>query len=79
MKIAFLFALVFLVLSINMQAQTAAEFGKIWEKQHISNIFPSNVRHKNLKNYLDGLKKLGVNVVEAGRSFSDREIYQIEF
>jgi len=79
MKIACLFSLIFLSLSIHIPAQTASDLTKIWEKQHVSNILPSNVRHKYLKNYLDGLKKLGVNVQEAGRSFSDREIYQVEF
>jgi len=79
MKIAFYFSLVFLVLPINTHAQTSAEFARIWEKEHVSNILPSNVRHKNLKNYLDGMKKTGIGVEQVGQSFLRREIYQVEF
>ena len=64
---------------MNIYAQTSAELSEIWEKEHVSNIPPSNVRHKDLKVYLEGLKKSGIKVAEVGRSFSDREIYQAEF
>jgi hypothetical protein len=64
---------------MNIQAQTAEEFAEAWDKHHVTNILPSNVRHKDLKNYLDGLKKLGIKVEEVGRSFADREIYQVEW
>src|SRR5690349_13637260 len=60
-------------------AQTAAELADIWDKQHVSHIMPSDVRHKDLQKYLDGLKKLGLKVEEVGRSFQNREIYQAEF
>jgi hypothetical protein len=60
-------------------AQTAAEFAEIWDKQHVSHIFPSDVRHKDLQKYLDDLKKIGLKVEEVGRSFQNREIYQVEF
>lgn len=60
-------------------AQTAAELADIWDKQHVSHIMPSDVRHKDLQKYLEGLKKIGIKVEEIGRSFQDREIYQAEF
>ena len=62
-----------------MAAQNAADLAEIWENEHVSKILPSNVRHKDLKDYLDGLKKQGVKVAEAGRSFANKEIYQVEF
>ncbi|MCD9186421.1 MAG: hypothetical protein LUM44_08305 [Pyrinomonadaceae bacterium] len=60
-------------------AQTAEEFAESWDKQHVSNILPSNVRHRDLQKYLENLKKLGIKVDEVGRSFANREIYQIEW
>ena len=64
---------------MNVHTQTAAELAAIWDQNHISKIFPSNVRHKDLKNYLEQLKKLGIRVDEVGRSGQNREIYQMEF
>ena len=60
-------------------AQTAKDLAADWDKQHISNILPSNVRHQDLKKYLEQLKKLDLKVEEVGRSYAGREIYQIEF
>ncbi|MBA2493455.1 MAG: peptidase M14 [Acidobacteria bacterium] len=74
----FAILLVFLI-SAKIQAQTAKDFADGWEKQHISNILPSNVRHRDLQKYLEQLKKLGLKVEEVGRSYASREIYQIEF
>ena len=68
-----------LALSMSIFAQTPADFAEMWEKEHISGILPSSVRHKDLKVYLEHLKKLGIKVDEVGRSFSNREIYQTEF
>ena len=51
----------------------------MWEKEHVTTIFPSNVRHKDLQKYLEGLKKLGIKVDEVGRSYANRAIYQAEF
>jgi len=59
--------------------QTAAEFADIWDKQHVTRLMPSDVRHKDLQKYLDSLKKIGVKVEEVGRSYQNREIYQAEF
>ncbi len=58
---------------------TAKELGEIWEKNRISAVPPASVKHIHLKSYLESLKKLGVKVEEIGRSFEDREIYQMEF
>jgi hypothetical protein len=81
MKLTVLLLAVFSILLMNSEteAQTPKDLAEIWEKQHISKIFPSNVRHKDLKNYLDELKKLGLKIDEVGRSFGNREIYQIEW
>lgn len=68
-----------LALSMNAFPQTAENFAADWEKEHISKIIPSDLRHTDLKKYLDQLKKLGVTVNEAGRSYANREIYQIEW
>ena len=65
MKIA---GILILLISISMNdfAQTAQELAQIWEKQHVTNKFPSDVRHNDLKNYLEQLKKLGIKVDEVG-------------
>ncbi len=60
-------------------AQTPKEFAEIWDATHISNKFPSNNRHKDVQNYLEQLKKLGVKVEEIGKSNENREIYQVEW
>ena len=60
-------------------AQATNELADIWDKEHVTNKYPSNVRHADLKAYLDGLKRLGVKVDEVGRSNANREIYQIEW
>lgn len=65
--------------AMNTFAQTPAELAEIWDKEHVSNKFPSNVRHADLKAYLDGLKAIGLKVDEVGRSYANREIYQIEW
>lgn len=72
-----LFVIAFAVMSIH--TQTAADLAEIWDKHHISKIFPSNVRHKDLKNYLEQLKKTGIKVEQVGISNQNREIYQMEF
>ena len=68
-----------LIFPMTILTQTAAEFADIWDKQHITRLMPSDVRHKDLQKYLDGLKKIGVKVEEVGRSYQNREIYQAEF
>ena len=63
----------------SINAQTAKDFAEAWDKNHISKIQPSNVRHADLKKYLEALKKLDTKVEEVGRSFANREIYQMEW
>ncbi len=70
---------VFLMTSQTYSQTTAKELGEIWEKNHVSILPPASVKHLHLKSYLDGLKKLGIKVEEVGRSFENREIYQMEF
>ena len=72
----FLAALAF---SMNVYSQTAEQFASNWEKEHISTIFPSDVRHADLKKYLEQLKKLGLKVDQVGFSNANREIYQVEW
>ncbi len=64
---------------MNFHAQSPTELSDIWEKEHVSTKFPSDVRHKDLQVSLEALKTLGVKVQEVGRSYANREIYQIEW
>jgi Predicted carboxypeptidase len=79
MKPLLLFSLIPFLFLMDTQAQTAGEFAEIWDNNHITTKFPSDVRHADLKNYLEHLKKLGLKVDEVGRSNANREIYQVEF
>lgn len=67
------------IMNTIISAQSPKEFAEIWDKQHISKMPPSSVRHKDLQDYLAGLKKLGLPVTEVGRSYQNREIYQVEW
>jgi hypothetical protein len=79
-KVLLLFATLFILLTnIAIKAQSAKDFAEIWEKNHVSNILPSNMRHKDLQKYLTQLKEMGLKVEEVGRSYGNREIYQIEW
>ena len=79
-KVLLFFAtLLILLTNIETNAQSAKDFAEIWEKHHISNILPSNVRHKDLQKYLAQLKETGLKIEEVGRSYGNREIYQIEW
>ena len=79
MKTALIIFAAFLTISMNINAQTPKEFADAWDKQHISKILPSNARHKDVQKYLEELKKLGIKVEEVGRSYANREIYQMEW
>ncbi len=68
-----------ITLSMNIYSQTAEQFAAEWEKEHISNMFPSDVRHADLKKYIDRLKKLGLKADQVGFSNAAREIYQVEW
>ena len=71
--------LIALAAFMNTYSQTADKLAELWEKGHIVTIFPSDIRHADLKKYLDVLKKQGVTVNEVGRSNANREIYQMEW
>jgi hypothetical protein len=79
MKIAALLSLLFVLSPMTTIAQTPQQLAEVWEKHHISKMFPSDVRHKDLQAYLEQLKKFGLKVDEVGRSNANREIYQVEF
>ncbi|MBP9109202.1 MAG: hypothetical protein KBF83_06575 [Pyrinomonadaceae bacterium] len=65
--------------SMSVYSQTPEKFAEVWDKEHVSNIFPSDARHTDVKRYLDGLKKLGIKVDQVGFSNANREIYQVEW
>ncbi|MEQ1643495.1 MAG: M14 family zinc carboxypeptidase [Pyrinomonadaceae bacterium] len=65
--------------SMSVYSQSPEKFAEIWDKDHVSNIFPSDARHADVKKYLDGLKKLGLKVDQVGFSNANREIYQVEW
>ena len=79
MRSLLLLSLLSITFLMNTIAQTPSELVEIWDREHVTTIFPSNVRHKDLQKYLEGLKKIGLKVDEVGRSFAGREIYQVEF
>lgn len=80
MKIILLFFLFSaFLMNIKTNAQTTQDYAQIWDKQHISKLPASQVRHKDLQNYLNQLKTLGIKVEEVGRSYDNREIYQAEW
>ncbi len=64
---------------MNAYSQTAEKFASDWEQEHISTLFPSDVRHADLKKYLVQLKKLGIKIDQVGFSNAGREIYQVEW
>lgn len=79
MRPALVCSLLMMVYTLQAYAQTAADLSEIWEKEHVTKILPSNVRHKDLVKYLDDLRKIDVRVNEVGRSEQGREIFQIEW
>lgn len=68
-----------LFVSMHTYSQSPAELAEIWDKQHVSKIAPSNMRHRDLLPMLDQLKKLGLKVEQVGESYAKRSIHQIEF
>ncbi|MGI8789067.1 MAG: M14 family zinc carboxypeptidase [Pyrinomonadaceae bacterium] len=79
MKFIFLIFVFLFLLVAPAPAQTAKTLADDWEKEHFSTIIPSNLRHADLKTQLDELKKLGLKIDEVGRSYANREIYQVEW
>ena len=64
---------------MNIFSQGPKELAEIWDKDHITTIDPSNVRHVDLLKYLDELKRVGIKVEQVGSSNANRAIYQAEF
>jgi hypothetical protein len=62
-----------------ISGQTPAEIADLWDRQHVTTVVPSNARHKDVKAYIDMLKSMGLKTEEVGRSYQNREIYQLEF
>lgn len=77
----FVSTVILTVLFVSMQtfSQPPAELAEIWDKQHVSKILPSNMRHRDLLPMLEGLKKIGLKVEQVGASYANRSIHQIEF
>lgn len=73
-----IFVFLFLI-NISTPAQTAEDFAAEWDKRHFSTVYPSDLRHADLKKQLAELKKIGLKVEEVGKSYANREIYQIEW
>ncbi len=73
--------LVFALIICVMQtfSQTPVELADIWEKEHVSDKLPSNVRHRDLLKYLESLRQAGIKVDEVGRSNANREIFQVQW
>ena len=79
MRQIFSILLLALALSMSVYSQTAEDLAESWDKHHISTIFPSDVRHADLKKYLKKLNGLGIKVEQVGFSNANREIYQVEW
>jgi hypothetical protein len=79
MRQLFLALILVSVTLMNAYSQDAEGLAASWEKEHISNIFPSDVRHADLKKYLSQLAASGISVTEVGRSYANREIFQVEW
>lgn len=79
MRQFFLVLLMTIVSLMNAYSQTAEKFASDWDEHHISTLAPSDVRHADLKKYLEHLKKIGLKVDQVGMSNASREIYQVEW
>jgi hypothetical protein len=76
------FVIALIVVSVSLMngySQDAESLASAWDKEHISSIFPSDVRHADLKAYLKKLSDTGISVSEVARSYGNREIYQVEW
>ncbi|MDT5061638.1 MAG: hypothetical protein QOH63_2097 [Acidobacteriota bacterium] len=71
--------LLVLCLPVCLRAQTPQSLFRDWRQEHITRINPSEVRHADLKTYLERLRAEGIAVNEVGRSVAGREIFQMEF
>jgi Zinc carboxypeptidase len=60
-------------------AQTPADLSTEWRRNHLVKIEPSNLRHADVKRYLQQLRESGVRTTEVGRSVGGKDINQLEF
>ena len=72
------FLFVFLMTN-SADAQSPKDLAAIGDKQHITTMPASQVRHADLKKYLEKLKQAGIKVEQVGLSGESREIYQVEW
>jgi hypothetical protein len=72
-------AVLALVLVSGAASQSPKDLAAIWEKNRISDVDPSKARHADLRRYLGKLREMGVKIDEVGRSFANREIWQMEW
>ncbi|HQZ83025.1 MAG TPA: M14 family zinc carboxypeptidase [Pyrinomonadaceae bacterium] len=79
MRKAIISSLIAIFVSLNINAQTPQELADAWDTTHITEKEPSDVRHSDLKVYLEKLRVQSVKIAEVGRSNAGREIYQMEF
>jgi len=79
MRKAIISSLIAIFVSLNINAQTPQELSDAWDTTHITEKEPSDVRHSDLKVYVEKLRTQGVKIGEVGRSNAGREIYQMEF
>jgi hypothetical protein len=73
-----LVALIFLGSGLS-RAQSPRELLGEWERERLTSLDPTLVKHADLLKYLSELRARGVPVREVGRSVADRAIYQLEF
>lgn len=66
-------------LTANAQTMNPKELSAAWDEKHVSRLIPSNMRHGDLKEYLTEVRAMGLKVEEVGRSYKNREIYQLEW
>lgn len=64
---------------MNSYSQSAEKLASAWDEEHLSSKFPSDLRHPELKTYLEQLKKAHLRVEQVGVSNAGREIFQVEW
>ncbi|MBK6724263.1 MAG: peptidase M14 [Acidobacteria bacterium] len=65
---------------MSVYSQTPEKFAEVWDKEHVSNIFPSDARHTDVKKVSRrSQKSSGIKVDQVGFSNANREIYQVEW
>ena len=73
------FLILILLMVALVRAQAQEDLSTEWRANHLVKIEPSNLRHADLKRYIQQLRESGVRTSEAGRSVGEKDIYQLEF